>query len=395
MSAEVTVKEPGYAYAYISHESTTIIDGHFDDVVMTYTPSNIVLQYNEYYPFGLQTSNSWTRENNANNFLYNEGSELNKNTNWYEMFYRGYDPALGRMLQVDPYAVMYSSYSTYNYGTNNPISFNDPNGGIASSPFMPPVCDYCTGGGGGGGDPIETLSSRANYLQNTYIGNWGGRSGSGTNSVSAAASVFAEPMIYSPWGGKEKGNGKYDGLWIPLNSYEGQQLYINQYGKDSRVVIYDQQQGGPNQLFIYSPDQVERIRNAANDGVALNIMSYAIRNRFVNGKGRSSNYAERMFKKKFPDSNIKFPSNGYSGRFVSGTNGDMQIMGLNFETGQFEQLRLIEFKTNEEIIDGIMRVIIETGFEEVIEHILNLPPIILPPGYFNTNTPSRFSPEDI
>jgi hypothetical protein len=45
------------------------------------------------------------------------------------MFYRGYDPTIGRMLQVDPYATMYSSVSTYNYAMNNPVLLNDPTGG--------------------------------------------------------------------------------------------------------------------------------------------------------------------------------------------------------------------------------------------------------------------------
>jgi uncharacterized protein RhaS with RHS repeats len=51
------------------------------------------------------------------------------------MFYRGYDPAIGRMLQVDPYATMYASVTTYNYALNNPAFFNDPYGGQAEGPY--------------------------------------------------------------------------------------------------------------------------------------------------------------------------------------------------------------------------------------------------------------------
>jgi RHS repeat-associated protein len=101
---------------------------YFDDLKVTHTKSNVI-QYNEYYPFGLQTASSWTREDSKNNFLYNAGSELNSTTGFYEMFYRGYDPTLGRMLQVDPYANAFASLTPYNYAGNNPVSMNDPSGG--------------------------------------------------------------------------------------------------------------------------------------------------------------------------------------------------------------------------------------------------------------------------
>jgi RHS repeat-associated protein len=76
---------------------------YFDDFKVTQTKSNVI-QYNEYYPFGLQTSTSWTRDNSKNDFLYNAGSELNASSGWYETMFRGYDPAIGRFLQVDPLA---------------------------------------------------------------------------------------------------------------------------------------------------------------------------------------------------------------------------------------------------------------------------------------------------
>ena len=82
-----------------------------------------------YYPFGLQHSTSWTRISDLkNNFLYNAGAELNEQTKNYEMFYRHYDPALGRMNGIDPVAAKYSSLTPYNYSFNDPIAFNDPMG---------------------------------------------------------------------------------------------------------------------------------------------------------------------------------------------------------------------------------------------------------------------------
>ena len=146
MFKEYTVKEAGYAFVFISNENPTQVDVYFDDVTIAHTPGNIV-QYNEYYPFGLQTDASWTREGSSNNYLYNGGSELNHNTNWYEMASRGYDPVLGRMFEVDPEATSLASYSPYNYALNSPADNNDPNGDY---PYNgPSEYEYLNSGEGG------------------------------------------------------------------------------------------------------------------------------------------------------------------------------------------------------------------------------------------------------
>ena len=116
----MTITEPGYVFVYLSYENDSDNYVQFDDLHIKHTPTNVI-QYNEYYPYGLQTGNSWTRDDHSNNYLYNAGNELNPVSGWYEMFYRGYDPALGRMLQVDPYAVMYASHTGYNYSVNNAV----------------------------------------------------------------------------------------------------------------------------------------------------------------------------------------------------------------------------------------------------------------------------------
>ncbi len=183
MTQEYTAKEEGWIYVYTSNENATSVEVYFDDVVITRTKSNVI-QYNEYYPFGLQTASSWTRENTTDNqYLYNAANELNDNTGWYEMFYRGYDPAIGRMLQVDPYATMYASLSAYNYGANNPAMFNDPTGAVLQTPpdweqcFYHPVnsglIDYHTGGGGGG-------HYRSDRPLNAGTAGWGGSRNTGT-----------------------------------------------------------------------------------------------------------------------------------------------------------------------------------------------------------------------
>jgi RHS repeat-associated protein len=127
LSLVAKVRKPGYIYVYISNENAVAQEVYFDNLKIKYVKSP-VLQYNEYYPFGLQNSNTFTRTGAKNNYLYDAGNELNATTDWYETFFRGYDAALGKFLQVDPMADKFASISTYNYGLNNPILFNDPAG---------------------------------------------------------------------------------------------------------------------------------------------------------------------------------------------------------------------------------------------------------------------------
>jgi len=86
---------------------------------------------NNYYAFGLQTKDSWTRmATQPNQYLYNAGSELNEATSNYEMMYRSYDPAIGRMSGVDPMVNSFASLTPYNYSFNDPVYWNDPSGAV-------------------------------------------------------------------------------------------------------------------------------------------------------------------------------------------------------------------------------------------------------------------------
>jgi RHS repeat-associated protein len=138
----------------------------------------------DYYPFGLQTANSWTRENTTtNNFLYNGGTELNTTTSVYDLHYRNYDPALGRMNQVDPLASKYAGQTPYNYAFNSPTVMNDPlgdesvTGGKAYCSwcyFKPRPIDTGTAGGGGGGGGGITRSGNTWTIDFGKIGPYGG-----------------------------------------------------------------------------------------------------------------------------------------------------------------------------------------------------------------------------
>ncbi len=70
---------------------------------------------------------------------FNEGSELQSEEfsdgsglNWYDVDARYYDPQLGRFMQVDPKPDEsgQESWVPYQYGLDNPISNNDPDGEV-------------------------------------------------------------------------------------------------------------------------------------------------------------------------------------------------------------------------------------------------------------------------
>jgi RHS repeat-associated protein len=124
----VIVNKPGYIYMYVSYENLSDNHVHFDDLLIEHTKSPVV-QVANYYPFGLTTADSYTRvDTQPNQFLFNAGSKLNENTGNYEMFFREYDPVLGRMTAVDPMAGKYRSLTPYNYAFNTPVRLNDPSG---------------------------------------------------------------------------------------------------------------------------------------------------------------------------------------------------------------------------------------------------------------------------
>jgi RHS repeat-associated protein len=150
LDSVIKIKKPGYVYIYLSYENQSDNYVYFDDFKVTYTKGPVV-QNTNYYPFGLQTADSWTRiDAKPNQYLYNAGSELNNLTGTYETFFRGYDPSIGRMSGVDIMADKYSSLSPYNYAFNDPVFFNDPSGADAA-PLYSEATRYLYGESAAGG----------------------------------------------------------------------------------------------------------------------------------------------------------------------------------------------------------------------------------------------------
>jgi RHS repeat-associated protein len=116
---------------------------YFDNFSVQYLQGP-VLEENHYYPFGLTMagiSDKSIKTNYAENkYRFNEGTELQNKEfadgsglEMYDAGYRTLDPQLGRFTQIDPIADYSADYSTYAYGTNNPIILSDPTG-LKSAP---------------------------------------------------------------------------------------------------------------------------------------------------------------------------------------------------------------------------------------------------------------------
>jgi|GEM_PF-6378767 len=128
LSATYKVKEPGFAYIFLSNEHPMFVDVYFDDLTLTHTPSPIV-SASDYYPFGL-AFNSYARENTTpQDYKYNGKEEQTElGLGWLDYGARMYDPAIGRWMAIDPLAEIGRKWGPYTYTFDNPIRFIDPDG---------------------------------------------------------------------------------------------------------------------------------------------------------------------------------------------------------------------------------------------------------------------------
>jgi RHS repeat-associated protein len=102
-----------------------------------------IVQEDSYYATGLIMQNSNVNTPPVpNKNLYNGGSEWQNDfsnlPDYYETFYRDYDPAIARFNAIDPVADATESMSTYQYANDNPVMGNDPMGDWGVLHDVPP-----------------------------------------------------------------------------------------------------------------------------------------------------------------------------------------------------------------------------------------------------------------
>lgn len=101
---------------------------YFDNLTITNDPPAIV-QENHYDPWGWNLVGIETEGDPEHKWQFIDREKLAElGLNWYDLKARGYESVLGRFHSVDPDLTNQESYSTYQYGWDNPILRRDPNG---------------------------------------------------------------------------------------------------------------------------------------------------------------------------------------------------------------------------------------------------------------------------
>ena len=91
-------------------------------------PTLVITQEHHYYPFGMNLSGIERQGDLMYQFNGMVEKEQTFGLELYETPFRSYDAQLGRFWQVEPLADIYVGVSMYQFGYNNPVSFNDPTG---------------------------------------------------------------------------------------------------------------------------------------------------------------------------------------------------------------------------------------------------------------------------
>ena len=120
---EMIVETEGHLHVFVSNEGENVRPVYFDDLKI----EQRTVAKPEQMAIRQQAMARSTSGCDGVNYLYN-GIELNKETQLYETEFRGYDPALGRFMQIDPLAGTVPGVTGYNFGFNNPMKFKDPLG---------------------------------------------------------------------------------------------------------------------------------------------------------------------------------------------------------------------------------------------------------------------------
>ncbi len=244
-----------YHYQYKDHLGNIRLSYFNNGTALS--PSVVISEENNYYPFGLRHKGYNDAPNGHGNsaakmFKFG-GKELQdetiggKNIDWYDFGARNYDAALGRWMNIDPLAEDYISYSPYNAMMNNPINFIDPTGMAAE--WIPNLNeDGSTSYIAEQGDSAKTLSSQYGISQKDAEAITGTK---GDTKIDVGTEISGQKVSeVNPY--NLKGNNlasRGEVLKLDLNSPEGQseQRRWDHY-------VYSSDQSTTNGGYAFQPE---------------------------------------------------------------------------------------------------------------------------------------------
>lgn len=106
-----------------------IYRNHLQSASLELDGSGEIISYEEYHPYGTTSYQAMNASIKAEAKRYRyTGKERDEESGLYYHGARYYIPWLCRWVSVDPLESKYAGMSSYNYGFNNPVVFNDPSG---------------------------------------------------------------------------------------------------------------------------------------------------------------------------------------------------------------------------------------------------------------------------
>ena len=133
-SREYSSNQPYLEVTYtLTMKKYYYIKDHLGSIRSVINESGIVVESNDYYPFGLKMpGRSYVSGTPSRNLF--TGKERDDETGWDYFGARYYDPAIGRFLTPDPVSQVAPHITPYQYCMNSPVNLIDP---IGLYPFEP------------------------------------------------------------------------------------------------------------------------------------------------------------------------------------------------------------------------------------------------------------------
>jgi RHS repeat-associated protein len=118
LSVESIIRQPGFAYVFLSNENAVEMQIGFDDYEVTHAHSDVI-QQSAFYPFGL-TYEDYSKEGSLEQrWKFQKQEHINDlGLGWVQFKWRNAMPELGRFFNIDPLSEKYVYNSTYAFSEN-------------------------------------------------------------------------------------------------------------------------------------------------------------------------------------------------------------------------------------------------------------------------------------